>query len=490
MGILKEHCGVFGAYSHSGANVTPIIIKGLEALQNRGQESFGISVGDNPVYKKAGLVYYGYREDKAKIDGIMGPSGIGHVRYSTVGSSGDDKNFHPIQIESPTRIRIAHNGTISNTSEMRALLREDGIEVREDATDTELAGHLLSKFFAEKGDWVSAFNRFESVKNGSYCFVIQTPDGEIIAARDSSGYRPLCYGRHDETDSFIVASESFALDKVGATKLGDIRPGELVIVGEKGEEFHRFAEEEKRALCVFEFTYFAHPASNIDGVPVATARQKIGRELYRKFGLRGDVVVPVPESALHAAEGYSQESGIPLVHAMGKDRYSRRSVLRGFIQPYEREAIAESMFVIPALVDGKHVVVIDDSIVRGTSSSAFIKALQDAGAKSISLLSTFPPIRSPCFMGIDFPTSDELIAHRVAARDELDAVGAKVAKALGIEFVGYMDPLSLSRAIGLPVNSLCFSCVDGDYSKLNSVPQIRSRAEIKGEEPITVLDEQ
>jgi amidophosphoribosyltransferase len=198
----------------------------------------------------------------------------------------------------------------------------------------------------------------------------------------------------------------------------------------------------------------------------------------------------VPESALYAAEGYSQESGIPLEHAISKDRYARPSVLRGFIQPYDREKIAESVSVISDLVNGKNVIVIDDSIVRGTSSTAFIEKLQSAGTRSISLLSTFPPIRYPCFMGIDFPTAGELIAHRVAAQDELEAVGAKVAKALRIEFVGYMDPLSISKAIGLPVNSLCFSCVDGDYSKLNFVPQIKSRAEIKGEEPIPVLNEQ
>ena len=484
MNSLKEHCGVFGAYSNSGANVTPIILDGLMGLQNRGQESFGISVGDNPIYKKAGLVYYGYQKDKAQIDEMKGNLGIGHVRYSTVGSSDSVDNFHPIQISSQEMgIRIAHNGTISNTPEMRELLRNDGIEVREGAIDTELSGHLLSKFFAEKGDWASAFSSFESVMNGSYCFVIQTDGGEIIAARDSRGYKPLCYGRHDETDSFVVASESFSLKRAGATKLGDMRPGELVIANKNGEEFIRFAEEKERhALCVFEFTYFAHDASNIDGISVAKAKQDIGRGLYNKFKLSGDIVVPVPESAIHAAEGYSQASGIPLEHAIFKDRYVRNSILRGFIQPYDRKEIAKSTFVIPEMVDGKCVIVIDDSIVRGTSSNAFIKELQNANARSISLLSTFPPIRYPCFMGIDFPTSDELIAYRVAANDELERVGEKVARKLGIEFVGYLDPLSISEALGLPVNSLCFSCVDGDYGKLNSIPQIRSRAEIKGEE--------
>ncbi len=487
--IPMEHCGVVGAYSHSGANVTPVIIKALMGLQHRGQESFGISVEDH-MFKMPGLVYYGCSEYKAQVDSLNGHFGIGHVRYTTSGGSSDVQSFHPIQIDTQDMsIRIAHNGNMFNTSEMRSLLRADGIEVRENAIDTELAGHLLSKFFAEKGDWVSAFNRFESVKRGSYCFVIQTADGEIIAARDGRGYKPLCYGRDEATDSFVVASESFALKRAGATKIGDIRPGELVISNEKGEEFHRFTEAPVQSVCAFEFTYFAHPASVIDGTSVAQSRENMGRELYRKFMLEGDVVVPVPESALHAAEGYSQESKIPLEHAICKDRYVRKSVLRGFIQPFDREAIADSVFVIPELVNGKAVIVIDDSIVRGTSSISFIKALQDAGARSIYLLSTFPPIRHPCLMGIDFPTAEELIAHRIAAQDEPEAVGEKVAEELGIAFVGYLDPVSISRAVGIPVNSLCFSCVTGKYSERNSNPKITVRESVKGEDLISELDE-
>ena len=480
----KEHCGVFGIYSYSGANVTPITIKGLMGLQNRGQESWGISV-DGVIYKRPGLVYYGYKEGKEAIDKIAGHSGIGHVRYSTVGSSANPENFHPMEISSSgMKIRIAHNGTISNTNEMKNLLRDGGIKTRDAATDTELSGHLLAKFFSEKGDWASAFKCFDEAKNGSYCFVIQTESGEIVAARDSRGYKPLCYGYHAETDSFIVASESFALDKVGAKKLDDVEPGQLVIFGDSGFKSGRFADAKERALDPFELTYFAHPASNIDGKLVMTARKEMGKELYRKFGLGGDVIIPVPESAVHAAEGYSQSSGIELVHAMGKDRYTRKSVLRGFIQPDARGEIAESMYVIREAVDGKRVIVIDDSIVRGTSSAAFINLLKQAGARYIALLSTFPPIRYPCYMGNDFPTQKELIAHAVAENDEIEAVGAKVAKELKIDFVGYMDPSSISRAIGMPVNSLCFSCVDGDYGKLNFAPQLKSRSEMKGPEGI------
>ncbi len=203
--------------------------------------------------------------------------------------------------------------------------------------------------------------------------------------------------------------------------------------------------------------------------------------MFRKFGRSGDIVVPIPESAYHAASGYSLESGIGLEIAFGKDRYSRRSVLRGFIQPNEREAVARGMSLVGEMVAGKSVIVVDDSIVRGTSSEVFIDMLKRADAREISLMSTFPPIRFPCYMGIDHPSHSELIAYREAAGEALEGVGAKVAEKLGIAFVGYMDPLSISRAIGVPVGSLCFSCVTGDYSKLNFTPQISSRVEIKQE---------
>lgn len=481
MATLKEHCGVLGVYSYSGANVTPLIIKGLIGLQHRGQESFGFAVNGNGVYKKAGLVYYGYIEDREKIDSIKGHSGIGHVRYSTSGSANDIGNFHPIEVKSSSNLRLAHNGTISNTSDLRALLINDGEVVNSDANDTELSARLLSKFFKEKGNWASAFEAFDRVKNGSYCFAIQTEEGDVLAARDGRGYKPLCYGYQKETDTHIVASESFALQKMGAKKLKDIMPGELVILDKNGPRFQRFAPEKEKALDSFEITYFAHPASTIDGIQIAAGRANIGRALFKKFKILGDAVVPIPESAVHAAEGYSQESGVPMIHALGKDRYGRRSVLRSFIQPSERKETVESMFVIEELVRGKELVVIDDSIVRGTSSRTFVQQLRNAGAKKISLLSTFPPIRFPCYMGIDFPSSEELIAYTAAAKENVESVGQKVAGELGADFVGYMDPIALSAAVGLRPDSFCFACVNGDYSKLNFTPTFKSRKEMKGE---------
>ena len=472
---LIEHCGVFGMRSLSNLNVAPAIIVGLQGLQHRGQESFGIAVQGNKTYIRKGLVLRDGLGDEGWFESMKGPSGIGHVRYSTVGSSSDIGNFHPIAINSAqnsVRFKIAHNGTISNTAEMRQMLRKRGIEVKEGVTDTELAGNLLASFFKEKADWVNAFHKFDDVKNGSYCFVIITESGDVIAARDSRGYKPLCYGHHSATNSFVVASESFAFDMIGAEKLRDIEPGQLLILGKNGPKFHRFSKVKEHALDAFELTYFAHPASNIDGIQVALARESIGRALYNKFKINGDMVIPVPESAIYAAEGYAVESGIRLVNALGKDRYRRGSVLRSFIQqPEDRTKIVQSIFVIREYVRGKDIIVIDDSIVRGNSSRHFIELLRGANPRSISLLSTFPPIRHPCYMGIDFPSQEELIAHTSASGIPLEGVGANIAKALKIAFVGYLDPLSLSKAIGLPLGSMCFSCVTGDYTKLRFRPQ-------------------
>ena len=477
----KEHCGVFGIYSYSGTNVTPFIIKGLEGLQHRGEESFGIAVNGNPTYRQAGLVHYGYIENRKAIDAIKGDHGIAHVRYSTSGSSHVTGNFHPVDINSSTDLRLAHNGTISNTKSLRKILEEKGVSVGEDSNDTKLSAYLLVKLFEEKNDWASAFEEFDKVKNGSYCFTLLTNNGEVLAARDGRGYKPLCYGYHKLTDTYIIASESFALQQIGAQKVKDIEPGELMILDKNGPHFYRFADKKPTALDSFEIAYFAHPASNIDGIQVAKARQNIGRELFKKFNLKGDIVVPIPESAYYAAEGYSQESGVHLVHALVKDRYNRKSVQRSFIQPQYREEIVNSISVISEFIQDKEIIAIDDSIVRGTSSKKFIQQLKNAGAKKVSLLSTFPAIRFPCYMGIDFPSPEELMAHSMTSKDGFGEIGPKIAKRLGADFVGYMDPAGFSRALGLNQEVFCFSCITGDYSKLNFTPKFKSRAEMKGE---------
>ena len=479
---IHDHCGITGVYSYSNSNVTTQIVQILEALQHRGQESVGLAVDGNPTYTRDGLVYNALLEDGKKIDQIKGHAGIGHVRYSTSGKSGVIGNFHPIPINSKIKFSIAHNGTIPNKEDIERELKERGLvlpEIPGGRTDTELAGYLIGELFSESHDWVTTFEKFTEIKNGSFCFTILTEKGDVIAARDDRGYKPLCYGYHDETHSYVIASEDHALKTIDAKKIDDVKPGELIILDKDGPRIKTFSKNVVYTLDPFEITYFAKEDSVIDGIEVGGTRKNIGREMYKKFSISADVVVPIPESAYHAAEGVSLESGIPLTHAIRKDRY-----MRSFIEPNDerRKYITKGLYVINSLVRGKEVLLVDDSIIRLTSSRKYTGLVSNAGATKISLFSYFPPIRFPCYMGIDFPTQEELIAHRLAANEsDLEKIGEKVAGELGIAFVGYMDPATLSKAIGLPLSSFCFACVTGDYSRLNFSPKFRTREEMKGE---------
>ena len=261
----------------------------------------------------------------------------------------------------------------------------------------------------------------------------------------------------------------------------DVEPGEIIRLGgpKRGFEAFRFAPKVASAHCSFEYTYFAHPASVIDGVNVYEARKNVGKILARSKRMKGKVVIPVPDSARPAALGYSTESGIPMDEGLMKDRYRRKGSMRSFIEPKQggREEVVKRIIPIKETIRGKDVIVVDDSVVRGTSSEIIVDALREAGAKSIKMAITFPPIMHPCYMGVDFPSREELLAYRVA-RDETDieAIGAKVAKSLGIDELHYNDIDGLSEAIGLPKDSLCFACINGDYSKLGVKPRKELKA--------------
>ena len=469
--VPKEHCGVIGIRSYSGKNVTRLTLQGMERLQNRGQGSFGISVQDSGLRKMHGLVGEGLDKDPDIVE-MVGGSAIGHLRYATVGDEKDLSNFHPIQINASIRFRIAHNGTIS-TTELREELQRRGVELPAGRTDTELAGYLLAELYDETRDWVRTFAKFSEIKVGSFCFMIHMENGDIIGARDERGYKPMCYGYHPGSDSYVIASEDPAIRQIGAELISDVPPGHIIILGgrKRSPELYSFVSAPVMALALdpFEINYFMRPDSTIfdgafKGMSVAGARIRLGRALFEKFGGLGDVVVPVPDSALFSAEGYSETSGIRLTHAIRKDRYKNR---RSFIEKEtKRKSVAAGIIVIPDLVRGRRLVVIDDSIVRGTSSEIYLMKLKEAGAESISLLSTFPPLQFPCRMGIDFPSHEELIAYRVNNGGSISEVGSRVAHALGIKFVGYLDPESFSRAVGIPLENFCFACVTNDYSKL------------------------
>lgn len=474
----KEKCGIFAAHSASGENVLPKILGGLEALQHRGQESWGIAVHGKPVFRKMGLVV-NWSLHSRELSSYKSPSGIGHVRYSTKGRSVLD-NAQPMQIGSG--FSIAHNGNLVNAEQLAApVTMEFG---RSCETDTQAAGYRLLHYMNEGNDMFHAFQKLSGEIVGAYCFAILDKNGEVFAIRDPRGYRPLSLGWHEPSETYIAASESCALEAVEAKFVRDIEPGEMVrLGGPNGElESFRFAPRMETAHCSFEYTYFAHPSSRINGVSVYEARKNVGRVLSKKLKTKGEVVIPVPDSARPAALGFALESGTPIDEGLMKDRYRRKGSIRSFIEPAQsrREEVVKKIIPIREAVAGKDVVVLDDSLVRGTSSKLIVKSLKKAGAKSVRMAVTFPPIKHPCFMGIDFPSREELLAHQVA-KDEADPVktAQKVGEAIGVEEFTYNDVDGLSEAIGLPKESLCFACVNGDYSKLGVTPPLEVEEELK-----------
>ncbi|MGP8125455.1 MAG: amidophosphoribosyltransferase [Nitrososphaerales archaeon] len=465
---MKEACGVVVAHSERGVDVVPKILRTLEALQHRGQESWGFAVPNRPVFKRLGLVAE-WKEHEDEVAGYSGNTGIGHVRYSTKGRTSVN-NAHPIQIGQ--EFSIAHNGTIVNVEGIAtSVSREPGSVSCE--SDTRVVGLRLLQLLREGNDWFSSFEKLGKELIGAYCFAILNRQGDAFAVRDPRGYRPLSLGWHERSSTHIVASESCALSAVEAELVRDIEPGEMVMMGHGGKlESFRFAPKMDSAFCSFEYAYFAHPSSRVNGVSVYETRKKLGKILAKKLRAQGDVIVPVPDSARPAALGFSLVSGIPMDEGLMKDRYKRRGSIRSFIEPRQesREEVVKQIIPIKEVVDGKDVIVVDDSVVRGTSARTLIRSLKRSGAKSVKMAVTFPPIRHPCRMGIDFPTREELLAHRVAEDEaEPEELAAKVGSALDAEEFYYNDIDGMSEAIGIPKEKLCFACVDGDYSKLEAI---------------------
>ncbi len=475
---MREHCGVVGIYSMRGEPVAERIVKALLALQHRGQESWGVAVHGEPILKGMGLLGQGVEFHGRRILNFQGNRGIGHVRYSTRGRTALE-NAHPLDIEG--EFSIAQNGTIANTEDITPLVKTD-FETSQSTTDTKLAGLRLLQHYRQEGDWTRAFRALSKEVSGSYSFVIVTRDGQVVGARDEGGFRPLCLGWDPENEQHIIASESCALAALHAEFVRDIEPGELVTFSDAGLKVTRFAESPRHYHCPFEYTYFAHPSSKIENHYVYEARRQLGRVLARKYPFQADVVIPVPDSARPAALGYSEESGIPMEEGLMKDRYRRKGSLRSFIEPTDksREEIVREIITIRPVIEGKRVVVVDDSIVRGTSSKSIVRALREAGAKKVYMVVTFPPIRHPCYMGIDFPTKGELLANKVDG-DELsiDEVNRRVASEIGVDGLGYNDINGLSQGIGLRKDEMCFACVTGEYLGLKKPPVVRTREEMK-----------
>ncbi len=477
--MVKENCGVVGIFSKDGSNVIPMMIDSLRALQHRGQEAWGIAVPNKEPMKKLGLVSASASEFKKIALEYSSPSAIGHVRYSTIGKS-NLENAQPLKVKD---LCIAHNGTISNVEELSDLVGGCTF-TPQNSSDTLVAAQRLVSLISEKGKFSSALSVLKNEMVGSYCFTFLSDDNSVYAARDPRGFRPMVFGKKEENNSYIVASESSALSAVGAKLVRDVNPGELIKFSKNGMETEMFSDENQRAHCSFEFTYFAHPTSKMEGRNVYLARKKIGQYLAKKFPIKdADLIIPVPDSARPAALGYAQEIGIPFDEGLLKDRYSKKGPLRSFIEPHQSDRIEINRWIFPIteIIEGKHVVVIDDSLVRGTSSKAIIKALKKAGAKKISMLITYPPIRFPCYAGIDFPSQEELATFVNGKDASLEEIIEKVRSDIGADFLGYNDSENLAKAVGIPHDSMCFTCTSGNYDSLGIKPSFKTRIELKGE---------
>jgi len=480
--LVHENCGVVGVFSLNGDNVIPFVIDSLRALQHRGQEAWGLAVPGKSPFKRLGLVSAAAAEFLTVVKRFNSCAAIGHVRYSTFGKS-TLENAQPLKIKD---LCIAHNGTIANVQELSGMVGGCSF-TPQTMSDTLVIAKRLVMHLADTHDMTEAVDILKGEMVGSFCFTFLTDDGSVYAARDTKGFRPLVLGIHRETNTYIIASESCALSSIGAHLIRDVEPGELIKMNRDGLQSHQFSLDKPHAHCAFEYTYFAHPSSIMEGVNVYAARKRIGHFLAKIFPVTdAEVVIPVPDSARPAALGYAQELGVPFEEGLLKDIYKKKGLMRSFIEPYQedRVEINKGIIAIRDVIEGKNVVIVDDSIVRGTSSASIINTLRSSGAKKINMLVTYPPIRYPCYAGIDFPSQNELLAYQQSKADDISKTDleAKVSKVIGADFVAYNNTSNLANAIGLPKEELCFTCTTGDYSSLGLKPIFKTREEMKGKE--------
>ena len=445
---FKDECGVFGIYSNDDIEAANITYYGLYALQHRGQESAGIvaSCGEKlEIYKDMGLVSEVF--DNKILSHLNGSSAIGHVRYSTTGSS-NVTNAQPIMVKYKLgSIAIAHNGNLVNADVIRELL-EDGGCVFQTSIDSEVVLNLIARG-AKKGIERAIVDAIQAVK-GSYAIVILTND-MLIGIRDPHGIRPLCIGKLN--DNYILCSESCALDSVGAEFVRDVNPGEIVIVDKDGLRSINFAEKTKCETCSFEYIYFARPDSTIDGINVYNARVRAGKMLYKEHPVEADIVVGVPDSGIPAAVGFAEASGIPYGIGFIKNRY----VGRTFISPSQamrEKAVTVKLNPLKVNVEGKRVVIVDDSIVRGTTSRKLVESLKKAGAKEIHFRVSSPSVKYPCYFGIDTPYRNELIGASLGAKEISDEIGA--------DSLGFLSMDGLLETLGIQ-KGFCMGCFSGIY---------------------------
>jgi amidophosphoribosyltransferase len=450
---LQDKCGIVGAYSNNKSEkISRILYYGLYALQHRGQESAGISThngSDMNTYRGMGLVIDVFKNQN--VEALDGNVGIGHVRYSTTGKSLIE-NSQPFvtQYKSDT-IAVAHNGDIINSPDLRSQLQEEGYNFCS-TTDSEVICHLLTREIDETKDMIQSIKNVSKKLLGSYSLVILY-NNDLMVVRDPIGIKPLSLGNKNEIH--LVASESVAFDAIGADYVRDVHPGEILHINKvvKSYKLPGYGKT-PRAHCMFEYVYFARPDSILDGRTVYNVRLNIGKVLAREYPVDADVVIPVPDSAITAAIGYSRESGLPYGEGLIKNRY----VGRTFIMPTQEEretSVRLKMNPIRSELEGKKIILLDDSIVRGTTSKALVDVVRDAGVDEIHFRVGCPPIISPCYYGIAMATRKELIAYQKPVE--------KIRKTLGVDSLGYLSIESLVKCIGIKKDELCTGCITGEY---------------------------
>ena len=471
---IHEECGVFGVFAGEQTDVATLVYYGLYALQHRGQEACGIAVSDDGVissYKDLGLV--GDVFDSNNLKKLpLGNMAVGHVRYSTTGGS-DRKNCQPIEVNHQKgKMALAHNGNLSNSYELKNKLELDGA-IFHTTSDTEIIAYIITRQRLGSKSIEEAIDKTMNIIDGAYSLCVMSPQ-KLIACRDPYGFRPLCYGKCAD-GSYVIASENCALSAVGAEFIRDLLPGEILVFSKDGiSSITTHCNTKEKKICIFEYIYFARPDSEIDGKSVHEARKKAGRILAETYPVDADVVIGVPDSGLDAALGFAEQSGIPYGIGLIKNKYIGRT----FISPTQESRVDKVRIKLSAVectVKDKRIVLIDDSIVRGTTSGRIVKLLREAGAKEIHMRVSAPPFLHPCYYGTDIDSEEHLIASKYSVEE--------IAEMIGADTLGYLPKEKLSDLIDS--KGFCSACFDGNYPTkvLPNVPKNRFEQKIsKGSE--------
>lgn len=450
---LNEECGIFGIWGHPQA--AQVTYFGLHSLQHRGQEGAGILSNDNGKllrHRDTGLVSEVFH-NPSDLEKLTGQAAIGHVRYATAGEASID-NIQPFHFKfSDTQFGLAHNGNLTNTESLKKALESQGA-IFSSSSDTEILAHLIRR--SHHPEFMGRVKEALNTVKGGFAYLLMLED-KIIAALDPNGFRPLSVGKM-KNGAWVISSETCAFEVIGAEWVRDVKPGEIVVIDGNGIHYDSYTTDTQLAICSMEYIYFARPDSVISGVNVHTARKNTGRRLAQEFKHEADIVVGVPNSSLSAASGFSEESGLPNEMGLIKNQYTQRT----FIQPTQElreQGVRMKLSAVSSIVKGKRVVMVDDSIVRGTTSRRIVQLLREAGASEVHVAIASPPLKYPCFYGIDIQTRRELIA----ANHSVD----EICEIIGADSLTYLSLDGLIESVGLetdaPNGGLCVAYFDGNY---------------------------